>query len=426
MDYSLDFEVRKPSFIEAGKTETITLSPRSGVLTTTFFLNNDVITTIHRDLPLGSKATIPIPATFGLGEVFGRPTLVTALGVKGGQPVSPSGLVRLDTMSTMDFPIHVDNEIGNYNSVTVGFPMRIDLSIGGNLNLVLTNIPIVATTIPIDVDSVITETIPLRKYYTTSTSLQIKDTSRAGSIQVYPTVTASSGQSIPSSNISIYVDGEYKRKVNTKSWSSEIHTGSGQHNIEAKFPETKSSSNNAIIYKSSSKFQSFNVKYPPKSTSAQSSPSQGSELGLTCGSGTHEENGKCVPDGLFGGGCLIATATFGSELAPQVQQLREIRDNSLLQTESGSAFMESFNQFYYSFSPEIADLERENPIFKEAVKLTITPLLSSLSLLNYVTMDSEVEVLGYGISLILLNVGMYFIAPVIVIVRLSKILSKTV
>jgi len=41
-----------------------------------------------------------------------------------------------------------------------------------------------------------------------------------------------------------------------------------------------------------------------------------------------------------GGGCLIATATFGSELAPQVQQLRELRDNSLLQTESGSAFME--------------------------------------------------------------------------------------
>jgi len=121
-----------------------------------------------------------------------------------------------------------------------------------------------------------------------------------------------------------------------------------------------------------------------------------------------------------GGGCLIATATFGSELAPQVQMLREIRDNSLLQTESGSVFMESFNQFYYSFSPTIADLERENPIFKEAVKLTITPLLSSLSFLNYVDMNSEVEVLGYGISLILLNVGMYFVLPAIVIHRVRK------
>jgi len=132
----------------------------------------------------------------------------------------------------------------------------------------------------------------------------------------------------------------------------------------------------------------------------------------------HCLNKRQLPNFLF--------LTFGSEMATQVQQLREIRDNTLLQTESGSTFMAGFNQFYYSFSPTIADLERENPLFKEAVKLTITPLLSSLSLLNYVDMNSEVEVLGYGIGIILMNVGMYFIAPVIVIVRLSKILSKTV
>jgi len=66
-----------------------------------------------------------------------------------------------------------------------------------------------------------------------------------------------------------------------------------------------------------------------------------------------------------GGSCLIATATYGSELAPQVQFLREIRDNTVLQTESGTSFMNSFNQFYYSFSPTIADWERENPVFKE-------------------------------------------------------------
>ena len=49
-----------------------------------------------------------------------------------------------------------------------------------------------------------------------------------------------------------------------------------------------------------------------------------------------------------GGGCLIATATYGSEMAPQVQQLRELRDNQLLQTESGTAFMGTFNDIYYS------------------------------------------------------------------------------
>jgi hypothetical protein len=121
-----------------------------------------------------------------------------------------------------------------------------------------------------------------------------------------------------------------------------------------------------------------------------------------------------------GGGCLIATATYGSELAPQVQQLREIRDNSLLQTESGTSFMSTFNQFYYSFSPTIADWERESPIFKEFVKITLTPIISSLSILNYVDMDSEVDVLGYGISLIILNLGMYFVAPVMIIHTIRK------
>ena len=120
-----------------------------------------------------------------------------------------------------------------------------------------------------------------------------------------------------------------------------------------------------------------------------------------------------------GGGCLIATATYGSELAPQVQQLRELRDNQLLQTESGSAFMSSFNEMYYSFSPTIADYERENPMFKEAVKLTITPMLSTLAIME--NAESESEVLGLGLSVIALNLGIYLGAPAIVIISIRKI-----
>ncbi len=146
------------------------------------------------------------------------------------------------------------------------------------------------------------------------------------------------------------------------------------------------------------------------------------ESEIICGKGTVEKNGQCVPDtkSSKGGGCLIATATYGSELAPQVQQLRELRDNSLLQTESGSSFMGTFNDFYYSFSPIIADYERENPVFKEMVKVAITPMISSLSLLNYVDMDSESKVLGYGIALIMLNGMAYLGIPVSVIILVRK------
>ena len=119
-----------------------------------------------------------------------------------------------------------------------------------------------------------------------------------------------------------------------------------------------------------------------------------------------------------GGGCLIATATYGSELAPQVQQLRELRDNQLLQTESGISFMSTFNKIYYSFSPIIADYERENPLFKEAVKIAITPMISSLAIME--NANSESEVLGLGLSVIALNLGMYFGVPAVLIVGIRK------
>ncbi|NWK05055.1 hypothetical protein HX833_03035 [Marine Group I thaumarchaeote] len=139
-----------------------------------------------------------------------------------------------------------------------------------------------------------------------------------------------------------------------------------------------------------------------------------------CGPGTVLKNNVCVAEQQKGGGCLIATAAFGSEMAPQVQFLREIRDNTVLQTQSGSTFMTGFNQFYYSFSPTIADYERENPAFKETVKIAITPMLTSLAILNYVDIDSEEEMLGYGIGIILLNIGMYFVAPAAIIFKIRN------
>ncbi|MDG7054423.1 MAG: hypothetical protein JRZ95_03825, partial [Nitrososphaerota archaeon] len=145
-----------------------------------------------------------------------------------------------------------------------------------------------------------------------------------------------------------------------------------------------------------------------------------------CGVGTKLIDGVCevVETSSGGGGCLIATAAYGSEMAPQVQLLREIRDNKVLSTESGSSFMTGFNTFYYSFSPTIADWERESPAFKETVKLGLAPLLASLSILNHVNVDSEAEVLGYGISIILMNIGMYFVAPAIVILKARKKFSS--
>lgn len=144
-----------------------------------------------------------------------------------------------------------------------------------------------------------------------------------------------------------------------------------------------------------------------------------------CGEGTVYRDGVCnvidLDDPRFSGSdCLIATASYGTPMAKEVQLLREIRDLQLLQTESGSAFMNSFNTFYYSFAPTVAQLEYDNPVFKEIIKTAITPLVASLSLLQFVEMDSELEVLGYGSGMIMLNIGMYFVVPIVAVWQIKK------
>jgi len=167
----------------------------------------------------------------------------------------------------------------------------------------------------------------------------------------------------------------------------------------------------------------FNVAIEEGEKQRQSDEQLAREAGETFG--ITEEDVKEVVGGeeiaeIYEQNCVIATASYGSPMAKEVQMLREIRDNQLLQTQSGSAFMSGFNTVYYSFAPTIAKWEQENPAFKEIVKTTITPLITSLSLLNHVSMDSESEVLGYGISLILLNIGMYFAIPATVVWQVKK------
>ena len=111
------------------------------------------------------------------------------------------------------------------------------------------------------------------------------------------------------------------------------------------------------------------------------------------------------------GGCLIATAAYGTEIAPQVQSLREIRDSTLLTTESGRAFMSAFGAAYYAFSPQVADMERDHPAFRQAVAVLVAPMLYALQVVDAAEPGSEAGVAAYGALAISLVAGMYVAAP---------------
>jgi PKD repeat protein len=122
-------------------------------------------------------------------------------------------------------------------------------------------------------------------------------------------------------------------------------------------------------------------------------------------------------------GCLIATATYGSELSPNVQFLRGFRDNTVLSTFAGSNFMTVFNEFYYSFSPNIASIIADNSAFRSSMKVILYPLIGILhlssttfSLFNF-NLELGVILAGLVASVLL---GVVYFMPIPLILTLIK------
>jgi peptide/nickel transport system substrate-binding protein len=119
--------------------------------------------------------------------------------------------------------------------------------------------------------------------------------------------------------------------------------------------------------------------------------------------------------------CIIATAAFGSELAPQVQFLRNFRDQHILATASGSSFMAAFNAWYYSFSPYVADYERGQPWLQQVVRTSIYPLLGILTVSEkaYSALPGEYGSVAAGLVASSL-IGAVYLSPAALAVKRAR------
>lgn len=112
--------------------------------------------------------------------------------------------------------------------------------------------------------------------------------------------------------------------------------------------------------------------------------------------------------------CIIATATFGSELSPEVKFLRGFRDNTVLSTFAGSSFMTVFNGFYYSFSPTVASTISGNEVLKGLMRLVLYPLIgilhSSSAAFSLLSFSPELGVVMAGLVASSL-IGIFYITP---------------
>ncbi len=124
--------------------------------------------------------------------------------------------------------------------------------------------------------------------------------------------------------------------------------------------------------------------------------------------------------------CIIATVTYGGELSDEVQLLRGFRDKMVMRSSLGRSFMEAFNAFYYSWSPQVAEKIDESPVLKTYMKYTIYPLIYTLRVCQWifqplVSLNVEIGVLLMGIvsSAIL---GMIYLGPVLYLINLAGVL----
>jgi hypothetical protein len=78
-------------------------------------------------------------------------------------------------------------------------------------------------------------------------------------------------------------------------------------------------------------------------------------------------------------GCFVATTCYGNYNAPEVLVLRQFRDDKLLKTSFGKAFV----KIYYSFSPFFAKLISKSDWLKKSVRhYFLEPIVSKIQRQN--------------------------------------------
>jgi hypothetical protein len=94
------------------------------------------------------------------------------------------------------------------------------------------------------------------------------------------------------------------------------------------------------------------------------------------------------PSGAGGGGCFIATATYGSPWHPHVNILRAFRDQYLLTNSVGARLV----RLYYTYSPPMAEYIREHPIARRGARVAFVPLIGLVAFLLQTTGAEKVAV----------------------------------
>lgn len=123
--------------------------------------------------------------------------------------------------------------------------------------------------------------------------------------------------------------------------------------------------------------------------------------------------------------CIIATVTFGSEVTPEVQFLRGFRDQLVLSTRAGSAFINVFNTWYYSFSPRVANFIANHDTTRTPLRIALYPLIGILEFssatYSALAFSPELAIVAAGVVASAM-IGLIYLTPIDVL--LVRLLAK--
>jgi len=128
-------------------------------------------------------------------------------------------------------------------------------------------------------------------------------------------------------------------------------------------------------------------------------------------------------------GCIIATAAYGSEMAPEVAYMRHVRDVMIGSSEVGRLLVSGWNAFYYSWSPPIAQFIESHDAVKPIFRVLLLPLVGIIhaTALIYPVFASVNSAFGSVVAFLfasVLSTLSYVMMPIFAARKIHRIHSK--
>ncbi len=123
--------------------------------------------------------------------------------------------------------------------------------------------------------------------------------------------------------------------------------------------------------------------------------------------------------------CIIATAAYGSAMAPEVVYMRHVRDNMIGSSQTGRTLVNGWNTFYYSWSPPLAQLIASNDALQSTFRVLLLPLVGIIHLTASIytltaTVNTSFAAVIAFLSAAITSTAIYVVTPLFIILQIRK------